>query len=489
MRARVTFAASHALRESLAPRGRARRRHRPRPVGEADELGQVGGGQQDRPEHARGAAGTGWSGGEEAGVAAQRGLDGRPGQSRAGLPAPGDGYGEQGDGVGHARGVVAVGAQQPGLDAVEGVAAAGHARPERRERVVDLPVDVEPGDHEGHLVVPAGGHDRADLDGVGRHLAAGAGDPDAVGAVLGQPDRVEARDDVGREVARPVDLVEQLRGDRLHGDRPAGAGGLGDHRGPVGRDLGDGQADVPGARELAGEREVAAGGLRAALDDVSGDDRAGQRVEVAGAPPVPPRGGPDDHRGVGDPPGDDDVRAGLECGDDPAAPEVGVRDERFLRDGLAGLQVRGLFGRQADDDVGDVVAADPGDTRALVDRRDLRRAARGVEPSGVGDDEDPGVEAVGEHVLHLAHERGRPAALAALALLGEQAHRQLGEPVAGEDVDVHAPGEVRVDDLARGGEPVAVEAGDSCDGDHSGVPRVTSVACASTYWPTATCTV
>ena len=68
------------------------------------------------------------------------------------------------------------------------------------------------------------------------------------------------------------------------------------------------------------KREVAAGGLRAALEDVPGDGRAGQRVEVVAAPAEVGDRRPDDERGVGDPAGDHDVRAGARQSAMPNAP-------------------------------------------------------------------------------------------------------------------------------------------------------------------------
>ena len=78
----------------------------------------------------------------------------------------------------------------------------------------------------------------------------------------------------------------------------------------------------------------------------------------------------------------------------------------------------------------------------------------GVEAAGVDDDLDAALDAGAEHLLHLAEEGARVAGVRVLhAILEEDHHRQLGEVVAGEHVDRPA-----LDHLARGAQPVAVEA-------------------------------
>ena len=94
------------------------------------------------------------------------------------------------------------------------------------------------------------------------------------------------------------------------------------------------------AGDLGEEGEVAAGRLGPALDDVPGDDRAGQRVPVVPPPAVMPGGRPQRQGGVGDPAGDDDVGAAAQrLGDAPSA-EVGVGGEhRAITQRLAGVHV------------------------------------------------------------------------------------------------------------------------------------------------------
>src|SRR5205085_1617724 len=84
------------------------------------------------------------------------------------------------------------------------------------------------------------------------------------------------------------------------------------------------------AGHLLEEGVVATGRLRAALDDVPGDDRSRERVPVVALPAVMPRRGPDHDGGIGHASGDDDVGASPErVGDAPPA-EVRVRRPDLL---------------------------------------------------------------------------------------------------------------------------------------------------------------
>ena len=72
-------------------------------------------------------------------------------------------------------------------------------------------------------------------------------------------------------------------------------------------------------RQAAEAREVAASGLGAALQDVPGDHRTGQRVVRRGLPAEVRHRRPDDQRGVGDPAGHDHVGAAPQRGGDAEA--------------------------------------------------------------------------------------------------------------------------------------------------------------------------
>ncbi len=150
------------------------------------------------------------------------------------------------------------------------------------------------------------------------------------GPSLGQRDRVEQCGGIGVGVRRSADLVEELGGHRPDRHQPAGAGVFRDDARTVGEHLGDREPRVLEVRDLLEEGVVAAGALGAALDDVTGHDRAGQRVERVPAPPEPPGGGSHHHGGVGDPAGDDDVGPRIERGGDAESPEVGVGGHQLL---------------------------------------------------------------------------------------------------------------------------------------------------------------
>jgi hypothetical protein len=196
-----------------------------------------------------------------------------------------------------------------------------------RRTSVGLRLDVEPGEHERRPVAEAAERVDRHLELRWWRLAPDAVDPDPVGSLLGEPDRVEAGGDVGVEVPGAAELVEQLGRDRADADAPAGAGVLRDDAGPVTCELRDREADVLEVRDLLEERVVAAGRLRAALDHVPGDDRAGQRVPVVALPAEAPDPRADHQARVGDPAGDHHVGVGVERTGDTEPAEVGVRGQ------------------------------------------------------------------------------------------------------------------------------------------------------------------
>jgi len=175
-----------------------------------------------------------------------------------------------------------------------------------------------------------------------------------------------------------------------------------------------------------------------------------------------PRGRPGHQRGVGDPASDDDVGVCGQCLDDAPHAEIGVdcdgietaRSERFARIEI-GESVPALDERV--EARGQIVAVDNGDGRMQPDplRRSGNgiRAPAGIESAGIADDPDSTVETVAAHVLDLADERpGVSGSRPPLSTSRQDRHRQLGQPVTGEDADRTA-----VDHLAIGSETVAVE--------------------------------
>ena len=95
----------------------------------------------------------------------------------------------------------------------------------------------------------------------------------------------------------------------------------------------------------------------------------------------------------------------------------------------------------------DVVAFDVGDPQVVTAACDQFAGCRGqpggVEPSGVDDEPDPVRDEVLERRVEVLQEGGRIALGAVFgARLAEDQHRDLGEIVAGEDVDAAGPGHV-----------------------------------------------
>ena len=296
----------------------------------------------------------------------------------------------------------------------------------------------------------------------------------AVRPVVAERDGVEAGHDVGVEVALAADLVEELRGDGAAIDPATRARVLGDDGRAVGRDLRDREAGVAQVGDLGEEGVVAAGGLRAALDHVPGHAGAGQSVPVVSGPAVHVQAAGADHdRGIGHPAGDHDVDSGAERLDDAPAAEVGVGGDRggaTVSERFAGVEVgqRVSGGDELVEPAQQVVAGDHADAGGQAEPvRHLRHrlgAAGRVEPAGVGDDLDAAFEAGAHDLLHLGHERAGVAASGPLGLrAGEDEHRELGQPVAREEVDRAA-----LDHLPCGRHAVPVEAGAVGDADGGG---------------------
>ena len=155
------------------------------------------------------------------------------------------------------------------------------------------------------------------------------------------------------------------------------------------RHLRDRVADVAEPRRVVGVDPQAAGGLRAALDEVPGDRRRREAVEiVAEVPAELVRRRADRQRRIGDAAGDDDARAELQRLDDRLRAEVGVGADDLVADGrerFAGVEVvERVPGReQFVEPRQQVVAGDDADSRFAEPglREDLARL-RGARPAG-----------------------------------------------------------------------------------------------------------
>ena len=407
--------------------------------------------------HPVGRRGPGRGGDVEAGVGRQRQLDAGGGERAADelVARVGDGAAQprRGGLLGGSVGVVGAGevpvdGRGTAREAVEGGL-------DLRTHPVGLGRDVEAGEHELHAVAEAPDVVDRHLQLRRRRLALHAGDAYAVLAVLGELDAVEEHGGVGAEVPLGLDLVDELRGDGVEGDGSAGAGVLGDDRRSVGVQLGDGEPErlrplLRGQRPEA--REVAAGGVGAALDDVPGDHRAGDLVvgRPVGLPAVRGHARADHEAGIGDAAGDDHVGALPQGRRDAGASQVGVGGERSVEAEIGGARAQVVAGDVRDEGV---EAEPPGDLD------DLLGEAGGVEPAGVDDEAHLLLQQQAEAVLGLAEEGAGVAERGILHLVApEDEHGQLGEVVAGEHVEGAA-----LEHLAHRGEAVAVEAGAVAD--------------------------
>src|SRR5205807_9859802 len=124
------------------------------------------------------------------------------------------------------------------------------------------------------------------LEAICGRLAANALDADAIGPVVGQLDAREVRYHVGGDVrARVAHLVDQLLGHGVNRDDTACAGMLGDGQRTVRASFHD---RIPDVRQVGNRspvvEAVAPRTLRAALDDVAGDDSRGEPIPIVVGP-------------------------------------------------------------------------------------------------------------------------------------------------------------------------------------------------------------
>ena len=195
---------------------------------------------------------------------------------------------------------------------------------------------------------------------------------------------------------------------------------------------------------LGEEGEVAPGGLRAAFDDVSGDDGTGQGVEIVSVPTEVRGGGADDHRGVGDPAGDHDVGAGVQAVHDAPAAEIGVGGQRRAETEFAGAGQQVVTFDMRDVDV---------EAEAVGQRADGGGQPGGVQSTRIGHDAHAAFAGQAEAFLELGQERLRVAAVGVFhPVAAQDQHRQLGQVVAGQEIEVTTG-----QHLPHGGVAVAVE--------------------------------
>ena len=251
--------------------------------------------------------------------------------------------------------------------------------------------------------------------------------------------------------------------------RPPVSGMLGDDEGAVGARLDDRDSRRSARSGMLRQsyRQLPPGALRAALDDVAGDDARGEPVPVVGAPAELVAQRRHRERGVGRAAGDDDVRAALPAprrsASDPMYAFADSTRSRIGDERLAGVHVRAARGRrdQLVEARQQVVAGDDADREACPPRRAAarRRApprahAGGFTPPALAMTFTPRSTHRRQHALHRADEVARVAhRRVALLLLLQDGHRDFGEVVEHQVVDRPA-----LDLPPRRVEPVAPEA-------------------------------
>ena len=260
------------------------------------------------------------------------------------------------------------------------------------------------------------------LEGRRAGMAAHAADLDPVGPVLVEFGLADVGRHVGREIGgRVVHFVEQLLGDGAPVHATAGAGGLGDHEAAVRMHLDDGKTRLGQARHVlhARIREVAAGDLRAALQQVAGHGAGGQQVPGVGGPVEVGQDGAQRQGRVRDAPGHDDLGAGAQRAGDLLRAEVRIGAHERLSGEPRRQQLSQRSRRQRREQV---VAFDHRDAQGAQPESggqgvETASRARGIGRAEVADDGDPGGHAARQHRLQEALERRLPAGVRLLAPL------------------------------------------------------------------------
>ena len=341
---------------------------------------------------------------------------------------------------------------------------APHARQHRSADTARLGAGVDAADHEKAHRAEAVGTGDAHLRLVGGRQPARAAHFHAVGPHLRERDVGEVAHHVGQDVgARVADLVEHLLAHGGGAHQPAGARRLGDDEAAFGAALGDREAHVVPAGHAGPIGVVAAGGLRAAFDQVAGEAALRQLVQVVGGPTEARDQRSQRHRAVHAASGDHDVGArGQRCGDGEGA-QVGVGAHDLGGESCAGEHLLRAGRAQRLDLRHQVVAEDGGDLQVHAlgrGRSDERIAAgRRVHPAGIGHH----LDAARLQLLHQGLHGGdevRRVALRRIFRTGadQQRHRDLGQVVEDQHVNVAV-----LDQLCSGKLGVAPEAGGAAD--------------------------
>lgn len=167
----------------------------------------------------------------------------------------------------------------------------------------------------------------ADLGGGGGGKALDARNEDAILVNVLHDDALEIRRDIGAVVQRALDLVQQLRRDGPDGDLAARARLLGEDTRSIMLNLSNGEADVLAlVHEALEARVVATADVGGALDEMAGDERARNLIEVRLAvPAVIPHGRTNCGSGISNTASNDNVTSLAESLCDARAAKIASR--------------------------------------------------------------------------------------------------------------------------------------------------------------------
>ena len=259
-----------------------------------------------------------------------------------------------------------------------------------------------------------------------------------------------------------------------------------------GRTLGDGKAHaVPARRHLLPVREVAAGGLAAAFDQMPGERAGGEAVPVLGRPAELVDQRAQGHGAVDHAAGDDDIGARIQRRRDRERAEVGVGTRQLRGQRLAVEHLAHAARAQFFAAFQQLVTFDGADFQrhaGFVERSANRLRTRcEVHAAGIGDHADlaPG-DLAGQRLDHLGDEVGRVTRIGRLAArLGENRHGHFGEVVEHQVLHVAVQHELlgAVGSIA----PVTGGAADAYGARaHAASSSLSSACRGSTCCPTAT---
>ncbi len=332
--------------------------------------------------------------------------------------------------------------------------------PERGLGKFRFGLDVQTGDRHDHVLAVAAEFVHGHLQRARRRFATHSTDTNPIRCHLGELRCVEAGGDVWSGVAATGDLVEELAGHRADRDQTAGAVVFADDARTVGSHLGPWEANPVGSGHLGEERVVTTGDLSRTLDQVTCSDCSGESVPVVASPAMMVCGRPAHHSGVGDAPTDHDVGTRAQRIHDAPTPEVGIRGDvvREVPEVGIGCERHKLSGsREIGHPVEQIITIHPGNmgmqTQPVGNFFNGGRTPCRIEPARVGDHGNAPVETCPHHLLHLGDEGlGVPAARVPRTNPRQDQHRQLRQPVPGEDID-----RTTLDHFARTRQPVTEE--------------------------------